>query len=321
MLKRSAGFLLAAALGLAACSSGDPDGSGSGSGPTPVTVASLKVAGSAPVELAQQKGFFKKEGLDVKLKYVEPAAAVPSVLGDQVQFAMLNAPAVLVAQSNNVPVTAVAGLNVPNDDPADYPIHLLAAQDGPIRTPKDLVGRKIAVDTLFQLPDLSLRTALREAGVDPAKVEFVEMPFPQMAEALKAGRADAVNLTEPFITMAREDGGMREVLSDSYGQTPQWPHSVMLASSGYADKNPEIVADFRRAIEAAVRYAEAHPDEVREVIPLFTKVPADIAHKMKLPSFKSEFSRDGWQKWADVLRKEGAVKDDVDVSAAYRTDG
>lgn len=320
MNKRAAAFLLATALLTAACSPGKTD-SGSGSGPTSITVASLRVAASAPLALAQKKGFFKREGLNVSVKYVEPAAAVPSVLGGNAQFALLNAPAVLVARSNKVPIVSVSVLTVPNKDPGAYQLQLLAKRGGPIRTAKDLVGHKVAVDTLYQLPDLALRTALRSHHVDPAKVTFVEIPFPQMAQALKEGRVDAVNMTEPFATIAEKDGGLDTVLSDAEGESRIWPQSVLFSSEAYAKRDPAVVAAFQRAIKAAVVYAAAHPAEAHAIVPTYTSVPAPLAIAMRMPAWSATVPAKGWEYWAAVLRKEGVVKGDLNVSSAHRDAG
>ncbi|MFE7445201.1 ABC transporter substrate-binding protein [Streptomyces chartreusis] len=318
LLRRSAGLALTAAFVLAACApGGGAKASKDDPGRTAITVASLKVAATVPVEVAQRKGFFTKEGLDVTLKYVEPAAAVPSVAGGQAQFSVLNAPAVLVARTNKVPVVGVSVLSTANPDPAGSPIRLLTTKDSGIKEVKDLAGRKVAVDTLYQLPDLTLRTALRARGVDPSKVEFVEIPFAQMEQALTSGRVDAADMTEPFATMSEKEKDLRTVLSNGEGQDQDWPQTLTLASDQYAKSNPSVVTAFQRAMDAAVAYTRDHPDEARAVVPKYTPVPQAIADAMRMPGWKSDPPAKGWENWAEVLQKEGAVKDEIDVSAAY----
>ncbi|MFC5219876.1 ABC transporter substrate-binding protein [Streptomyces coerulescens] len=317
LLKRSAGFFLTTGLVLAACAPGTGVGEKAGkdsSGKTAVTVASLKVSATVPVEIAQRKGFFADEGLDVTLKYVEAAAAVPSVVGGEADFTILNAPAVLAARSNGVPVVGVSVLSTANEDPADSPLRLLATT---LKDPEDLEGKKVAVDTLFQLPDLTLRTALRSKGVDPSEVEFVEIPFPQMKEALTSGQVVAADMTEPFATGAEQDKRLHTLISNAEGQTTDWPHTVSLGSEAFVKGNPEVVAAFQRAMDAAVAYTREHPDEARAIVPTYTAVPAELAKAINMPTWKSTVTQKGWQNWADVLREEGAVKGDVDVSGAY----
>ena len=57
-----------------------------------------------------------------------------------------------------------------------------------------------------------MRASVRKAGGDPAKVKFVELPFPDMPAALQAGQVDAIFVVEPFLTAAL-GAGRRKVAS------------------------------------------------------------------------------------------------------------
>ncbi|ELS51056.1 putative extracellular solute-binding protein [Streptomyces viridochromogenes Tue57] len=310
-----------AALTLSACGSGGTSGSAAkadGSGKVSVSVSAITVAAAAPIEIAVREGYFADEGLDAKISYAEPAAMIPSVVSGKAQFAMLNAPAVLTARGNSVPAVAVAGISAPEADPQKSYIQLLVGKDSELRDPADLEGKTVAVDTLYQLPDLSLRHALRSEGVDPAKVKFVEIPFPQMADALKKGEVDAVNAAEPFVT-SQLAAGARSLLSSTEGQDGTWPHTVMLTSEQYLGKNKDVVDRFNRAIAKADDYAQKNPDKVRALVPEFTQVPEQAAQKMLLPVFTVAFETKGWQAWADVLAEEKLAEGKIAADEGFYT--
>ncbi len=252
----------------------------------------------------------------MKIKYAPASAAVPSAVSGKAQFAFLNAPAVLVARNNHVPVVAVAQIGVPDPDRKKAYLQLLVGGDSRVRKPADLAGRTIAVDTLYQLPDLSLRHALRTAGVDPAKVKFVEIPFPQMNDALRQGKADAINAAEPFVSSALA-GGARTLMSATEGQDESWPLSVMLTSERYLSKNRDVVDRFARAIAKADDYAEQNPAEVRALVPSYTQVPEQVAKVIRLPVFKAGFDARGWQAWVKALATEKLVKPDLAYKEAF----
>lgn len=302
-----------AALIAAGC--GDDD-SGTPSGPAKVRVATIGVSGAAAMVLGANKGIFQEAGLDVQVVPAEAPAVIPSVVGGQAEIGFLNAPAVLLARSNGVPVTAISSTSSNPADPADNFIQLQVAANSPIRSPKDLEGRTIAVDTLYQLPDVSIRNALQASGVDVSKVKFTELPFASMADALKTGKVDATNPAEPFVALGLA-AGARNVLSDSVGQTTTMPQSVFLASEKYAAANRATIDKFRTALTKACEYAQAHPDELRAVLPTYTKVPAELAGKIKLPVYTTAADAAGWQKWADVLTQQQIAKKAVDVDGAY----
>ncbi|MCW2136191.1 ABC transporter substrate-binding protein [Actinoplanes cyaneus] len=301
---------IAALIATGCGSSGEP------SGPPRVRVATIGVSGAAAMVLGVSKGIFSDAGLDVQVVPAEAPAVIPSVVGGQAEVGFLNAPAVLLARSNGVPVTAISSTSGNPADPADNFIQLQVAADSPIRSPKDLEGRTIAVDTLYQLPDVSIRNALRASGVDVSKVKFTELPFASMPDALTSGKVDATNPAEPFVALGL-DAGARNLLSDSVGQTTTMPQSVFLSSEKYVTANRDTIDKFRAALARACEYAQAHPDELRAVLPTYTKVPAALAGKIKLPVYTTAADPAGWQRWADVLTQQQIAKKPIDLDGAY----
>jgi len=300
------------------CGSSSQTKAAGDNGLTKITLNTLAIAQMAPIVLGEKQGFFKKQGLDLSIKYVEAPAIIPSVVSGQADFGYLNAPAVLVARSNGVPVKSVTSYAVAGDDPS-YPIQLLVAKDSPLKSPKDLVGKTIAVDTLFQLPDLGLRNALLNSGVDPNSVKRVEIPFPEMGQALAAKRVDAILATEPFITINAKSGAV-PLLSASQGTPPKAPQSVLLSSEKFISGNPKLVKEFQEAVTESTDYAVAHDAEMRATVPTFTQLPAALAMVVKFAKPSTVDDPAGWQFWADLLVKVGAVKNAPDAKAAFLAD-
>lgn len=289
-------------------------------GLVPVTFAALSVGQVAPLVAAQKEGIFEDHGIDLTIEYVEAAAVIPTLMGGDADFGWLNAPAVLAARTNNVPVKAVTAASVAGKDPTSFPIQVMVASDGGIKAPKDLVGKKVAVDTLFQLPDLGMRAALIDAGLDPEDIEAVEIPFPDMISALESGRVDAILATEPFVTISQQSMGAVSILSASAGQTASTPQSVVLSAESFIDANEELVADFREAMDEAVAYAVKNDVNVRAVIPTFTELDPELAKAIRLAPIDAADDPAGWAFWADVLVKVGALDEKPDTEAAYLAD-
>ncbi len=309
------------ALGTAACGGEDAAGKEAGDdGLVPVTFAAISVGQVAPLVLAEEQGIFEDNGIDLTIEYVEAASVIPTLVGGDADFGWLNAPAVLAARSNNVPIKAVTTMSVAGDDPAAFPIQVMVPADSDIATPQDLTGKKVAVDTLFQLPDLGMRAALIDAGVDPTGVELVEIPFPDMGTALEAGRVDAILSTEPFVTINQQASGAIPLLSASQGQAPESPQAAILSSEAFISANEDLVDDFLAAVDEASAYGIAHEDEVRATIPTFTEVEPELAEAIKLAPIDSTDDLAGWESWADLLVEVGAVEERPDVEAAFLAD-
>ena len=61
-------------------------------------------------------------------------------------------------------------------------------KDGPIKSGKDLEGKTIAVNTLKNICEVTIKASLEKEGVDVDKLKFTEVPFPDMLAALENGR-------------------------------------------------------------------------------------------------------------------------------------
>src|SRR5262249_31372565 len=133
------------------------------------------------------------------------AAIVPAVVSGQYQFGFSNVVSLMLAQSQNVPVKAVAnGVGSTGDPSRDF--GALVVKDPNIKTAKDLEGRTVATNTLKNIVDTSVKEIVRKAGGDGSKVSFVELGFPDMAAALDAGRVQGIFVVEPFLSAALAKG-------------------------------------------------------------------------------------------------------------------
>ena len=72
--------------------------------------------------------------------------------------------------------------------------------------PKDLAGKKIAVNTQKNIGDTTVRESVRKDGGDPSNIKFVEMPFANMPAALEKGDIDAAWVVEPSLAVAKDMG-------------------------------------------------------------------------------------------------------------------
>jgi len=281
-------------------------------------VGYIAVSSAAPLFVAEQSGIFESHGLAVTLVPLEPPSMIPSAVAGDIHFGFLNAPAVLIARQNNLPVKAVASISAIGDDPADYFIQLLVPEDSDIEEPQDLVGRTVAVAGLFQLPHLGLIAGLQHHNVDPDSVEYLEMPFPNMPEGLASGDVDAVLAAEPFATLV-EDAGGRIIMSGSEGQPTNIAQSVMLAEESFIAENSDVVDRFVAAIDEVMANLEADQSPVREVIPTYTQISPELADRIRLGGHSPGFEAAGWEVWVDILSQADLVDDSLVVEDAFYT--
>jgi NitT/TauT family transport system substrate-binding protein len=310
--------LLATALALApvGCGGDDDDSAGGGgdsSAPTKITVGTLPIANAAPMYLGMKKGFFEDERLTIEPQIGEGGAALmPSLVSGDSQFAFVGVIPAITAVAQNLPIKIVTS----SDDAAETEEEdwqtLVVPKGSPIKGVEDLPGKTIGVNALRGLAEVVISRSLEKQGVDYREVKLLEVPFPEMPAALAQKRVDAALLTEPFLSAVLAEGGT-QIDAPSVETLPSFPNGVYVAAEQYIAENGDVVDRFSRAMNKSLDYAQAHPEEVRAIIPTFTEVPEAAAQELRLPQFDSELDQKGIELEADLTAKYGII----DEAPAY----
>lgn len=279
---------LAAAVSLlaAACGGSEPAAPGeAGQAPTQVRVGVLPIAPLAPLYLGMDQGFFEQEGLAVEPVVAQGGAAiVPAVVSGEQEFGFSNIPTLMQAQIEGLPLTIVAKGSQTNSEAERDFAAVIVGEDSPIQGPADLADATIAVNTLNNIGDLAITAALEGQGVDTSRVEFTEVPFPDMNAALTEGRVDAIWQEEPFLTQALADGA-RIVLEHYREVDPDLPVAGYFTTREVVEAQPELVAAFQRAMTRSLAFAQDNPKAAREAVVGFAEIPPETAQEMTLPGW------------------------------------
>ncbi|MFD3929059.1 ABC transporter substrate-binding protein [Streptomyces sp. NPDC058614] len=307
-----AGSLLLAAT---ACgSSGNSGDSASESGgTTKVEVGVIPIVDVAPIYLGQKQGIYKKYGLDVSMTTAQGGSAiVPGVVSGQFQFGFSNTTSLMIAQSNGVQVKAVSnGAATTGVDGQDYGA-LVVKKGSSLKSAKDLEGKTVAVNTLKNILDTSVRESVRKAGGDPSKVKFVELAFDQMPAALEKGQVDAATAVEPALTTILNQGGV-EIASPYVDVAKDLTVAMYFTSQTYATKNPDVVKKFQQATTEALTYANSHPDEVRDIVATYTQISSSVLSKVTLPKWPADISRSSVETLEKLGEQDGLFKTAPDL--------
>ncbi len=280
-----------------------------------LSVAVIPIGDCAPIYLGISKGFFAKQNLEIDLSTAGGGAAIiPGVLSGQMQFGFSNIPSMLIAQTKGLQFIGVApGASSTGERGHDFSA-IIAPGDSPIKNAKDLVGKTVAVNNLNNIGDTSVRAGVRAAGGDPKQVKFIEVPFPDMPAALAEHRIEAGWVVEPFLTIALQRGA-KVVDWNLVDVAPKMMIAVYFTSAQYAKANPDIVKRFKAAITESLAYADSHSDEVRKIIPTYTRITPEIAAKITLPRWPTEMNRASSQALADDAFEDGLITKKADIAA------
>jgi len=315
MIKRLASLVTGAALVIsaAACGTDNSPSSSSGGAPDKVTAGVIAIIDVAPIYLGKSKGFFTEQHIDLTMATAQGGAAiVPAVAAGQYQFGFSNSVSVLVAKSKGVPLKAVASGNSTSGNPTSDFTGLLV-KDPAIKSPKDLVGKKVATNTLKNIVNLTINELVKKDGGDPSKVNLVELAFPDMTAALDKGQVDAIFTVEPFLSAAKAKG-WRD-LGSFAAIDPQQTVALYVTSENLASSKPDLVKRFKTALQKSMSYADAHPDEVRDIIGTYTKIDQAARNAIVLPKWPAEISTNSLNTQADLATSYGWITTKPDVAA------
>ena len=298
-------------LALTACG-GDGDSGSSADGRTTVRVAALPLSDCAMLYIAQNRGLFEKEGLDVRVQQIQQSLqALPALSKGQIDMvASANYVTYFQAQDQgtlDIRIVAEAIRAAPRM------MDVLVPKDSDIRTLADLKGRKLAVNVLNNVQSLTFNEILAERGVG-APV-YRQIPFPQMGAALDKGQVDAVHAVEPFDSSIQDESGARVLVDGASSPIEGIPLSGYITTSAYAGKNADALARFQRALKAAVKLADADPSLVRAVLPTYTKVTKEQAEKIDLPVYPATMDATQITRITQLMQKQKMLKKPIDPAS------
>ena len=304
-----------AGCGSSSSASGDSPSSG-GAKTTQVTVGIIPIVDVAPLYLGQKQGFFSERGIDLKMELAQGGAAiVPGVVSGQFQFGFSNTTSLMLAQTKGVPIKSVVNGVATNGKVGADVTGVVVKKDSSVKSAKDLVGKKVAVNTLRNIGDTTVRETVRKDGGDPTKVEFVELPFDQMPAAVEAGQVDAAWMGEPAMTMAKGKGA--RVVASPFAETdPKLTVATYFTSTKVLQESPDLVKKFTEAMTESLTYASEHPDEARQILTTYTKIDAKVVEKLILPSWPTEIDMASLEKLASLGEEDGIFdgkKPDLDA--------
>jgi NitT/TauT family transport system substrate-binding protein len=306
---------------LTAVACGDDDGGGGGgdsSGTQTLRVGVIPIADVAPLYLGIDKGFFKDEKLKIEPQLAEGGAAItPAVVSGDFQIGFSNTISLLIAASKGLPVEIISQGVLGGKSEADAWADLLVLKDGPIQDGSDLEGKTIAVNTLNNICEVTIKASLEQDGVDIDKLKFAEVPFPDMNAALEQKRVDGACVVEPFVSQGK--AGAAKGIDPFYVRTaPDLTVATYFTTKEYAEENADTVDRFVRAMNKSLDYAQSHPDEVREILLDYTEIPPEAAEAIKLPVWRTDLNEPTIERLSELSKKYGLIDEEPDLNELIR---
>jgi ABC-type nitrate/sulfonate/bicarbonate transport system substrate-binding protein len=276
------------------------------------------------VYVAQEKGFFKEQGLDVDIQHSDGSQHVQLLAAGKIQFATADAAQVLQRRAESgIPIVAIALIGQTGQQ------GWVSLADSGINDPTDWVGKTVGFRNTIP-PDFY--AILKANGVDPNSVKTVNVGY-QPPTLLLEGKVDVypVFLSNEPDTIRRQGKEVTVFQAADYGVPTLG--LTYISTEDFIASNPDTVERFLKAALKGIQYAIDNPEEaVAIVLHYAPQEDADHQRFMLDTEIAAAYSRVttenglGWQtegQWqglADTLLEFGALEKAVDVNAAFTSE-
>ena len=278
--------------------------------------------------IAQQKGYFEEENLEVTMYTPsDPSTVLQTVGAGQDDFGMSYQPDVLLARNEGVPVVSILGV-------VQHPLNsLMTLESSGITRPAQLAGKKVGYPGIPTNEPL-LETMLKADGLNGLEdIELVNIGW-NISESLISEKVDGVvgaYWTHESINMENIGYPVNVMRMEEWG-VPDYYELVLVTSESYLEENQDVAERFIRAIKRG--FEEAISDPQAGVDVLVAENPGEIDEDIDRPGADllvpmwqlpagggfgtQEPAR--WNSFVQWMKDNDMLNQSLDASAAYRAD-
>jgi NitT/TauT family transport system substrate-binding protein len=251
--------------------------------PEPVTLrfVAMPILDMLPMYVAQEQGFFAKQGIKVEFIPANSAAERDQIMAAGQADGLVNDLLAVVLFNRDKPqIQVVRFANV--SSPGAPLFRILAAPNSSLRTPADLSGVAIGIsqDTII---DYVTDKLLRAEGLTPEQIRMMAVPkMNDRMALLSKGELKAATLPEPFSTLAITSGAI-VILDDT--SHPEYGNSVISFRKTVIDEHPQAVTAFLAAVEQAVTAINQDPERWSGLLRQYNMIPDALVDTFPVPKF------------------------------------
>ena len=274
----------------------------------------------APLYVAQAKGFYAQEGLEVALEYGFENDFVALTAQGERQFAVASGDQVILARAQGLPVVYVMQWY------KRFPVAVMALAETGIDSPEKLPGHSVGIPGLYGASYVAWKALVYAAGLDEASIRLESIGFTQ-AEAISQGGVDAA-----VVYIANEPVQLRQAgLQVNVIEVSDYIDLVsngLITNEALLRENPDLVRRLVRASLRGLEYTIAHPEEAfaiaRQAVPEITDEDAPTQRAVleaSLALWRSDqlgiSDPQAWSDSAAFMRETGLIESPVDVDSLY----
>lgn len=219
------------------------------------------------VWLAQDLGYFKEEGLDVKISGFRGGVATHQALvgaGSDLDTAYIPGPLLLAGMAKGSRMKALWSLSAKNE------ALLVTAPE--VKAPSDLKGKKVGIEGVGGYSHIGFLSVAEPAGITDKDVTYVRTPPPQRVPFLLSGKADAVVIHVEDYHEALKEKPVNE-LARIWRTQPHYLYGAFPAHEDKLKEKREAYVKLVRAMIKANRFAYRNKEKTLDIGEKWTKAP------------------------------------------------
>jgi ABC-type nitrate/sulfonate/bicarbonate transport system substrate-binding protein len=296
-----------------------PEATASASGEA-VPALELKYQGNngtvVPAELAEDLGYLAPLRLDFVGSTVSGPASIQAVVTGDTDFGGAFNGAVIKLVLANAPIVAVVGYYGVDDKRWSG---FFVLDQSPIKTARDLLDKKIAMNTLGAHSEFMIKEFLHRGKLtseQARQVMLVAMPPVNSEQVLRQRQVDMASLGDIYRERAVENGGLRSVFSD-HDLFGQFTAGSYVMKKEFIRKNPKAARRLVEGVGRALDWSRKTPRE--EVVARMTAIiakrgrneNADVVKYWKsygVAGSHGQLTDRDFQLWIDCMVRDGALK-------------
>ena len=221
-----------------------------------------------PLVIAQERGYMREEGLELKLVYMQNAAGLQALIANAVQFSGSGSSALVAISKGNAPLKTILAFN-------DQVLQWIVARPN-IKSLSDLTGKKVATTGVASIAAYMFRNILTKNNI-PKDIVLIDPGPVNRLPSLLSGAVDAA-IVSPEERYAALDQGMRDLVFIGKEVKNSW--GTFATSERFIKEQPKQLAGFVRAVVKGLRVARQERESTIAAITKFSELDSALSTRM-----------------------------------------
>ena len=271
------------------------------------------------IYVAQEKGYFKDEGLNVKIEMpADTNDPLKLAATGKVDLAISYQKQAILSKSEGIPIVSVAALVRHSLDT------LMVKKSSGIKTPKDLEGKNVGYSS-SEISEETVKAMVEADGGDFSKVKMTDVGW-DLIPAIATDRVDAITggyINHEYVLLNKEGYDMHAIKDSDYG-VPDNYELVLVTGQKTLDQKRDAIKRFWKAVTKGQETVKQNPKEGLQILldhendsfPLKKDVETKSL-EILLPLMEEKGipfgyqEKESWEKASQWLYKKGVIKKQV----------